>query len=140
MNFKIYHDGFKWVKGNDVDNFKLSSGSYVHVDSVSINKNFLVGRIKTINNELLNDEMPFGVIHVPSSNILTIWESAYQAQVYADTLTRMKEDWGVDKIVFNTPFEYALFQSLPRLVHIAIDSGSIPVDEDLIKFGNKYIN
>jgi len=140
MDFKIYHDGFKWKKTEDIVNFQLSSGSFVTIESVSQKNTFIIGVIKSINGEMLNSDMPYGAIHIASSNILTLWENEYYAQVYVDTLERMKENWNIEKIIFNTPFEYALFQSLPRLVHMSIVSGIKPIDIDLEKFGNKYSN
>lgn len=140
MEFKVYHDAFKWNNHDDLLKFRLSSGFYADIKQATINGSFCVGIITSLDNELLNKNMQYGVIHLPSSSLLTLWESEYEGQVYADTIRRMKEDWHLDRITFNTPFEYALFQSLPRLVYISLNSGIKPLDEDIQKFGNKYIN
>jgi hypothetical protein len=134
-NINIFHDTFRWTTF-DKDIIELKNGELLEVSNPKTHNYFLVAFIQNYQNE----KTTFGVIHLPSKTLLSLWETEYMAQVFADTVGKMKMDWSEPEIKFNTPFEQSLFYSFPEIITQSLKNKIIPIDEDIVYTGTKYFH
>lgn len=131
----LYHDTFKW-KPVKVSFFELSNGESFNITEAKRNNYFLVGNIS----DPQYSEKTYAVFHITSKSLLTLWKDDYSAQVFADTVKKMKKDWNINPINFNSEFEKILFLSFPQLIAFALMHKVVPIDEDIVYTGTNYLH